>query len=144
MRALLLSLAAAALLMAKPCTAAEFPPAPADAAAAEAAGLQRLAADRLKVEFTAAREERNSRGENYVAHYGVDGRIELRAGGSSLIDRGTFSVTGQRGGSVCLMLEKQMNQRLCSIWFAAPDGVHLFGYNPSDGRLRAISRPAQR
>jgi len=143
MRAFLLSLAAAALLMAKPCTAAEFPPAPADAAAAEAAGLQRLAADRLKVEFTAAREERNSRGENYVAQYAADGGVELRTG-SSLIDRGTFSVTGQRGGSVCLMLEKQMNQRLCSIWFAAPDGVHLFGYNPSDGRLRAISRPLPR
>ena len=143
MRALLLPLVAAALLMARPCAAAEFPPAPADAASAEAAGLQRLAADRLKSEFSAAREERNGRGENYVAHYAADGGVELRAG-SSLIDRGTFSVTGQRGGSVCLMLDKQMNQRLCSIWFAAPDGVHLFGYNPSDGKLRAVSRAVQR
>jgi hypothetical protein len=143
MRLVLLFLGAAALLVASPGAAADFPPAPADAAAAGAAGLQRLATERLKTEFTGAREERNSRGENYVAHYGADGRIELRAG-SSLIDSGTFSVTGQRGGSLCLMLDKQMNQRLCSIWFVAPDGVHLFGYNPSDGRLRAISRAIPR
>jgi hypothetical protein len=142
MRALFLSWAVVALLVARPSAAAEFPPAPGDAAAAEAAGLERLAADRLKGEFAAAREERNSRGENYVAHYAANGAVELRAG-SSLIDRGTFSVTGQRGGSLCLMLQKQMNQRLCSVWFAAPDGVHLFGYNPADGKLRAISRPVQ-
>jgi hypothetical protein len=143
MRALFPPFAAAALLSAGLCAAAEFPPAPADTAAAEAAGLQRVTVDRLKLEFTAEREERGSRGENYVAHYAADGAVELRAG-SSLIDRGTFSVTGQRGGSVCLMLEKQMNQRLCSIWFAASDGVHLFGYNPSDGRLRTVSRAVQR
>jgi hypothetical protein len=143
MRAIFLWWAVAALLVARPCAAVEFPPAPADVAAAEAAGLERLAPDRLKREFAAAREERSSRGESYVAHYAPDGAVELRAG-SSLVDRGTFSVTGQRGGSVCLMLEKQMNQRLCSIWFAAPDGVHLFGYNPSDGKLRAISRAVQR
>jgi hypothetical protein len=143
MRALGVLLSATALLAGGPGMAAEFPQAPADAAAAEAAGLQRLAPDRLKSEFGAAREERNSRGESYIADYGADGRIELRSG-ASLIDRGTFSITAQRGGSVCLMLDKQMNQRFCSIWFAAPDGVHLFGYNPSDGKLRATSRAARR
>lgn len=114
--------------------------APPDAAAAQAAGLRRLAAGELKSTFAGPREERNVSGQSYIAHYAPDGHIELRSG-SSLIDRGTFSVTGQNGGSLCLMLEKQMNQRLCSIWFAAPDGLQLFGYHPTDGQLRTVSRP---
>jgi hypothetical protein len=130
---------AAAAFMAASCAAAQDAGVPADARAAESAGLQRLTTDRLRAEFAGTREERNSRGETYLAHYSADGRIELRSG-SSLIDRGTFSVTGQRGGSLCLMLDKQMNQRLCTIWFASPDGAELFGYHPTEGRLRTVSR----
>jgi hypothetical protein len=40
-----------------------------------------------------------------------------------------------------LRLEHQMNQRMCAIWFLADDASHLFGYNPKDGTLRAVSRP---
>ncbi|HZP94041.1 MAG TPA: hypothetical protein VFB20_14340 [Burkholderiales bacterium] len=138
MRALLLS-STIALLAAGPCAAAEFPEPPPDAPAAQAAGLQRLTAAQLESAFAGRREERNSRGELYIAQYRADGSVELRAAGG-VIDRGAFRVMDQHGGSVCLMLEKQMNQRLCSIWFAAPDGMHLFGYNPTDGRLRVISR----
>jgi hypothetical protein len=122
-------------------SAQEFPEPPADAVAADAVGLKRVAVEELKSAFVGVREERNSRGERYLAHYRADGGVELTAG-SNLIDRGSFSIASRGGGSVCLMLEKQMNQRLCSIWFAAPDGLHLFAYNPSDGKLRAVSRPA--
>jgi len=121
----------------------DFPEPPADSASAEASGLKRVTIDELKAAFVGAREERNPRGESHLAHYRADGGIELRSG-SSLIDRGSFSITAQRGGSLCLMLDRQMNQRLCSIWFAAPDNVHLYGYNPGDGKFRAISRPAPR
>ena len=123
--------------------AQDFPEAPADAVAAETAGLKRAGVEELKALFAGLREERNSRGESYLARYRPDGGVELTAG-SSPIDRGTFAITAQGGGSVCLMLEKQMNQRLCSIWFAASDGLHLFGYNPSDGKLRTVSRASSR
>ena len=122
---------------------AQTPEAPPDARAAQAAGLQRLSVGELKSHFAGPREERNIRGQSYVADYAVDGRVELKSG-SSLIDRGTFTVSGQGAGSLCLMLEKQMNQRLCTIWFAAPDRSQLFGFNPTDGQLRTISRAAQR
>jgi hypothetical protein len=120
----------------------QTPEAPPDARAAQAAGLQRLGASDLKSAFAGPREERNLRGQSYVTEYAADGSVQLKSG-NSLIDRGTFSVTGQGGGSLCLMLEKQMNQRLCTIWFAAPNDSQLFGYNPTDGQLRIISRPAR-
>jgi hypothetical protein len=134
------SVATVAMIFALLPSAAGSSEPPPDAAAAEARGLQRLTPERLRVEFAGVREERTSRGETYLAHYGADGRIELKSG-SSIIDRGTFSVTGHRGGSICLMLDKQMNQRLCTVWFAAPEGMQLYGYHPNDGQLRTISRP---
>lgn len=115
--------------------------APPNAAAAQAAGLRQLDAGELKLAFAGPREERNAGGRSYIAHYAPDGHVELKTG-SALIDHGTFSVTAQRGGSLCLMLEKQMNQRLCTVWYAAPDG-QLFGYHPTDGQLRTISRPSR-
>jgi hypothetical protein len=135
-----------ALTLALPATSAspqDFPAAPASLAAAEASGLRRVGAQDLKAAFLGQREERSARGESYVASYQADGRVELRAG-STLIDRGTFSISGRQGGSLCLMLDKQMNQRLCTIWVAAPDSLHLYGYNPGDGGLRTLSRALPR
>lgn len=118
-----------------------FPPAPENLRAAEATGLSRLGVEALKQAFLGPRVERTPRGEFVTADYGADGRIEQRMGGS-VFDTGTFSITGMAGGSVCLLLIKQMNQRLCGVWFAAPDGRHLFGYNPTDGKPRGVSRAA--
>lgn len=118
-----------------------FPPAPENLRAAEAAGLPRLGVETLRQTFVGTRVERTPRGEFVNADYGADGRIEQRMGGS-VFDTGTFSITGMAGGSVCLLLIKQMNQRLCGVWFAAPDGRHLFGYNPTDGKPRGVSRAA--
>ncbi len=117
-----------------------FPVAPADASIATAAGLQRLDTTELEKAFSGERSEQNAHGKIYRAEYGVDGSIIL-SNTSGLIDRGTFSITRQAGGGVCLRLEQQMNQRMCAIWFLADDGIHLFGYNPRDGKLRAVSRP---
>jgi len=117
-----------------------FPVAPADASAAAGAGLQRLDSSELKKAFSGKRSEQDGRGKSYVAEYGADGSVIL-GNTSGLIDRGTFTVVRQNGGGVCLRLEQQMNQRMCAIWFRADDGIHLFGYNPRDGKLRAVSRP---
>jgi hypothetical protein len=118
-----------------------FPVAPPDASDAAATGLQRLDTSELKTAFLGKRSEQDGRGKSYVAEYGSDGSVIL-SNTSGLIDRGTFSVVRQNDGGVCLRLEQQMNQRMCAIWFLANDGIHLFGYNPRDGTLRAISRPA--
>jgi hypothetical protein len=141
--ALTLALAAALAAAAAPAWPQDFPAAPASIAAAEAGGLRRVGVDDLKAAFAGQREERSARGESYVADYQADGRIELRAG-SALVDRGTYSISGRQGGSLCLMLDKQMNQRLCTIWVAAPDSLHLYGYNPGDGTLRTLSRALPR
>ena len=118
-----------------------FPVAPADASAAAGAGLRRLDSSELQKAFSGERTEQDARGKTYQATYGADGSVIL-SNASGLIDRGTFSVTRQAGGGVCLRLEQQMNQRMCAIWFGASDGIHLFGYDPRKGTLRAISRPA--
>ena len=117
-----------------------FPVAPADASTATGAGLQRLDTTELEKAFSGQRSEQDGRGKSYLAEYGSDGSVIL-GNTSGLIDRGTFTVVRQNGGGVCLRLEQQMNQRMCAIWFRADDGIHLFGYNPRDGKLRAVSRP---
>ena len=121
--------------------AADFPDAPDDASAA-ARDLQRLDVAALKQTFTGKHTEQDAGGKVYLVEYGVDGSVILR-NSSGLIDRGTFSITRQNGGGICLRLEHQMNQRICAIWFRADDNAHLFGYNPRDGKLRAVSRPGQ-
>ncbi len=120
--------------------ASDFPVAPSDASAATASGLQQLDTAALRKTFTGTHVEQDARGQVYRAQYGADGSVIL-SNSSGLIDRGTFTVIRQHGGGVCLRLEHQMNQRMCAIWFFADDGVHLFGYSPTDGTLRAVSRP---
>ena len=120
--------------------ASEFPDAPGDASAAAGRGLKRLDVAALKQVFSGTHLQQDAGGKVYRAQYGADGSVIL-ANSDGLIDRGTFSITRQNGGGVCLRLEQQMNQRLCAIWFVADDTVHLFGYNPKDGKLHAVSRP---
>lgn len=117
----------------------DFPTAPRDAQSAASAGLQRLDVPALKQMFIGTHTERDARGKTYRTEYGEDGSVIL-SNSNGLIDRGTFSITRQNGGGVCLRLEQQMNQRFCAIWFIAGDGKHLFGFNPRDGSLRAVSR----
>lgn len=120
--------------------AGDFPVAPPGATAATTRGLERVDMAELKKSFTGTRIEQDANGKIYQAQYGADGSVIL-GDSSGLIDRGTFTIVRQNGGGVCLRLEQQMNQRMCTIWFFAGDGVHLFGYNPTDGALRAVSRP---
>lgn len=137
---LVLALFVLALLMMPAYSATDFPVAPVDASAADAGGLQQLDMAALRKAFTGTHVEQDARGKIYRAQYGADGSVIL-SNSSGLIDRGTFTVIRQHGGGVCLRLEHQMNQRMCSVWFFAQDGIHLFGYNPADGSLRAVSRP---
>ena len=117
-----------------------FPTAPVEVSSATDAGLQRLDTSDLKRAFAGKRLEQDGRGKSYIAEYGSDGSVIL-SNASGLIDRGTFTIIRQYGGGICLRLEQQMNQRMCAIWYRADDGSHLFGYNPRDGKLRAVSRP---
>lgn len=117
-----------------------FPSAPAEASIATDAGLQRLDTSDLKKAFSGKRSEQDGRGKSYIAEYGSDGSVIL-SDTSGMIDRGTFTIIRQYGGGICLRLEQQMNQRMCAVWYRADDGIHLFGYNPRDGKLRAVSRP---
>ena len=91
--------------------AAEFPTAPVDARAAELRGLQRLDVPALKHVFSGVHLEQNAKGKVYRVEYGADGSVIL-SNTSGLIDRGTFSITRQNGGGVCLRLEQQMNQQM--------------------------------
>lgn len=140
-RNILYVLAACVLaLVTMPASAAtDFAVAPADASTAAERGLQQLDMAALREAFTGIHVEQNARGKIYRVQYGADGSVIL-SNSSGLIDRGTFTVIRQHGGGVCLRLEHQMNQRMCAIWFFAQDGVYLFGYNPTDGKLRAVSR----
>jgi len=122
--------------------APDFPDPPGDASAAAAKGLQQLDVAALKRTFLGEHTERDADGKTYRVQYGADGSVIL-SNSSGLIDRGTFSITRQNGGGVCLRLEHQMNQRICAIWFRAGDSVHLFGYNPRNGQLHAVSRVRQ-
>ena len=128
-----------ALVMMPASAATDFPAAPADVSAATARGLRQLDMAALREAFTGTHVEQDARGKIYRVQYGADGSVIL-SNSSGLIDRGTFTVIRQHDGGVCLRLEHQMNQRMCAIWFFAQDGVHLFGYNPTDGTLRAVSR----
>ncbi len=122
--------------------APDFPDAPGDSSAATARGFQRLDAAALKRTFVGEHTQRDAGGKTYRVQYGADGSVIL-SNSSGLIDRGTFSITRQNGGGVCLRLEQQMNQRMCAIWFRADDSVNLFGYDPRTGTLYAVSRPGQ-
>ncbi|MGH8629637.1 MAG: hypothetical protein ACREU7_02580, partial [Burkholderiales bacterium] len=69
MRSSSVSIALLLLVAAVTAGAQPFPEPPTDGAAAEASGLKRVAAGELKAAFVGMREERNSRGESYLAHY---------------------------------------------------------------------------
>ena len=120
----------------------ELPDASATATGAGARGLQRLEVEGLKKAFIGKHVERDARGKTYRVEYGEDGSVVL-SDTAGEIDRGTFSITRQNGGGMCLRLEQQMNQRFFAIWFENADGF-LFGYQTGDGTLRAVARPDTR
>jgi hypothetical protein len=130
---------AGAALMAEGAAAQQFPPAPADIAAAEAAGLQRIDVAELQRSYPGKRIAQSARGVIVQTEARADGSVEYSddAGGA---DTGTWSASKRYGGAICSAYSKQMGQRFCTVYYAAPDGVHYFGYSPDDKAWRMTTR----
>jgi hypothetical protein len=119
--------------------AQEFPAAPPDIPAAEAAGLRRIGAAELKRDYPPKRIARNLRGQTVHTELKADGTLEY-ADDTGLTDTGSWSLSERNGGMICRAYSKQMGRRFCAIYYAAPDGIHYFGYNPEDKAWRATTR----
>jgi len=135
------TLLACAALLASTAAAQDFPPAPPDIPAAEAAGLRRIGVAELKSNYPGKRIALSYRGPVVRTELKADGTLDYadNAGG---LDTGSWSLTERNGGMICRAYSKQMGRRFCTVYYAAPDGVHYFGYNPEDQGWRVTTRRA--
>ena len=133
---------AAALMMLQPCTgkAQEVPTAPATATEAVAAGLKRVGATELAQRYGGARLLIVDKGQVIRLELHPDGTLDYLDDKSGA-DTGNWLVQTRNGGTLCRRYSKQMGGRTCVVYFAAPDGVHWFGYGADDGRWRDTTRP---
>jgi hypothetical protein len=134
-----LLMAGAALVFACGVLAQSFPDAPPDAAAAEKAGLQRIDGATLRSSYPGKRVARNLRGQIVHTELKPDGTLTYADDGG-VTDTGTWSLSERNGGMLCRAYSKQMGRRFCTLYFAAPDGIHYFGYNPEDRLWRVTTR----
>lgn len=132
-------LLAAAISFTSAALALEFPPAPPDIAAAEAAGLRRIDAAELKRDYPGKRIARSLRTQTVHTDLKADGTLQY-ADDAGVSDTGTWSLSERNGGMICRAYSKQMGRRFCTVYYAAPDGVHYFGYNPEDKAWRVTTR----
>jgi len=109
--------------------ASDFPTAPPTAGAAETTGLRRVDAAELSQQYAGKRVLLTAKGELIHLELRADGTLDY-ADERSVTDTGSWSVTARKGGMLCRRYSKQMGGRSCDIYFAAPDGVHWFGYDP--------------
>jgi len=123
------------------CVAADqpFPTAPKSAAEAEAQGLKRLDTSMLTKIYGGVREAQNLKGEITRQELRPDGKL-VYSNDSGLSGTGTWSVVDENGGMICRTFDFQGGRRFCTIYYAAPDGMHLFGYNAQDRLWRITTR----
>jgi hypothetical protein len=119
--------------------AQDFPAAPSTAGDAEAAGLRRVDAAELTRHYAGKRMLRTARGDRARLDLRPDGTLDY-ADDKGVTDTGSWSVTARDGGTLCRSYSKQMGRRSCDIYFAAPDGVHWFGYDPDTGKWADTTR----
>ncbi len=119
--------------------APDFPLAPPTAGAAEAAGLRRIEAAELNRQYAGKRVLHSAKGNLIRLELKPDGTLDY-ADDTGVTDTGSWSVTARDGGTVCRRYSKQMGGRSCDIYFAAPDGVHWFGYDPASGQWSDTTR----
>jgi len=120
--------------------ALDFPAAPPTASAAEAAGLRRVDAAELSGQYAGRRLLRTAKGELIHLDLRPDGTLDY-ADERNVTDTGSWSVTTRKGGTLCRRYSKQMGGRSCDLYFAAPDGVHWFGYDPDTLQWSDTTRP---
>ncbi len=119
--------------------AQDFPVAPPTKSAAEALGLRRVEAAELSRDYAGKRVMLTSRGELIHLDLRPDGTLDY-ADDKGVTDTGNWSVTARDEGTLCRRFSKQMGGRTCDVYFAAPDGVHWFGYDPGTGQWRDTTR----
>lgn len=119
--------------------AQDFPPAPPTASAAKAEGLRRVEAAELNRDYAGKRVLLTGKGELIRLDLRPDGTLAY-ADDKGVTDSGSWSVTAQDHGTLCRRFSKQMGGRTCNVYFAAPDGVHWFGYDPDTGQWRDTTR----
>jgi len=119
--------------------AQDFPVAPPTKSAAEALGLRRVEATELSRDFAGKRALLTTKGEVIHLDLRPDGTLDY-ADDKGVTDTGSWSVTARDAGTLCRRISKQMGGRTCDVYFAAPDGVHWFGYDPGTGQWRDTTR----
>ena len=119
--------------------AVDFPVAPPSKSAAEAAGLRRVEAAELSRNYAGKRIFLTTRGELIRLDLRTNGTLDY-ADDKGVTDTGSWSVTARDEATLCLRFSKQMGRRTCNVYFAAPDGVHWFGYDPDTGQWRDTTR----
>lgn len=119
-----------------------FPIAPKTVDDAQAQGLARMDATALASSYGGVREAQNLKGEITRQELRPDGKLTY-SNDAGVSGTGTWSVVDEDGGMVCRTFDFQGGRRFCTIYYAAPDGIHLFGYNAKDKIWRITSRPTQ-
>ena len=119
-----------------------FPVAPQSAAQAREQGLQRVDADTLRRIYGGVREAQNLKGEVTRQELLPDGKL-LYSNDKGVSGTGSWSVVDENGGMICRTFDFQSGRRFCTIYYAARDGVHLFGYNAQDQLWRITTRHIQ-
>lgn len=123
------------------CLAQDFPRAPANVAAAEAAGLHRVDTQTLQRAYGGKRLVRTDKNDRIRLELRADGTLDY-ADDNGVTDSGSWGVLDRNGGTLCRRFAKQMGGRTCFIYFAAPDGIYWFGYSPDSGQWRDTTRAA--
>jgi hypothetical protein len=119
-----------------------FPVAPKSADEAEAQGLKRVDASTLAKTYGGIREAQNLKGEITRQELSSDGKLTY-SNSNGVSGTGTWSVDESDGGAICRTFDFQGGRRFCTIYYAASDGMHLFGYNAKDKLWRITTRPAE-
>ena len=94
----------------------------------------------MSKQYAGKRVLRTAKGELIHLELRPDGTLDY-ADERNATDTGSWSVTARKGGTLCRRYSKQMGGRSCDIYFAAPDGVHWFGYDPDTLQWSDTTRP---
>jgi hypothetical protein len=117
----------------------DFPAPPPTVDDAITSGLRRVPAEEIAQAYPGARMLK--------AYGGEVVRLQLRSDGSldytddrGVSDTGNWAVLPRNGGTLCRRYSKMMGGRVCVIYYAAPDGLHWFGFSAESGQWRDTTR----
>ena len=127
--------------------AQEFPTAPPNLKEMEAKGLPRLSAEELKAFFPGVIDSKGTKGR-HILTFNADGTLLRKPFKHGLSeDTGTWKID-EKNNTHCVSLPKGKGvvkkgyDENCFATFRAPDGVHFFDYDVSDGFYAHVWRKA--